>query len=302
LMGGFQLTPVMIGMFAVSEVIRYAVSRDVPLAPPKQGIGRIFRGQWTLLRQYKLPVLRGSVLGTLVGALPGTGADIAAWISYGLSKRFSKTPEKFGTGHVEGIIEAGAANNSALAGAWIPALVFGIPGDSITAIVIGVLYLKGMNPGPTIFIENPQNIYAVFIVFFLANLLLLPLGWLAIKTARHVLRVPRSVLMPVILLFCAVGAFAINNSVFDVGVMLAFGLLAYAMEANRFPIAPTILGLVLGGMLEQNFVTSLIKADGNVGAFFARPIAGTLGGLTLLVWASPLLLRWLRRRQGGAAA
>jgi putative tricarboxylic transport membrane protein len=300
LMGGLQLTPVMIGMFAVSEVIRYAVSRDAPLAPVKESIGRIFRGQWTLLRQYWMPVLRGNVLGTVVGALPGTGADIAAWISYGLSKRFSKTPEKFGTGHVEGVIEAGAANNSALAGAWIPALVFGIPGDSITAIVIGVLYLKGMNPGPTIFIENPQNIYAVFIVFFLANLLLLPLGWLAIKSARHVLKVPRSVLMPVILLFCVVGSFAINNSVFDVGVMLVFGLLAYAMEANRFPIAPTILGLVLGGMLEQNFVTSLIKADGNVGAFFARPIAGALGVATLLVWASPVVIRWLRRRRGAA--
>jgi TctA family transporter len=298
LMSGLQLPPVMIGLFAVSEAIRYAVSRDVPLAPLQQNVGRIFRGQWALLREYKLPVLRGSVLGTLIGALPGTGADIAAWISYGLSKRFSKTPEKFGTGHVEGVIESGAANNSALAAAWIPALVFGIPGDSITAIVIGVLYLKGMNPGPTIFIENPQNIYAVFIVFFLANLLMLPLGWLAIKGARTVLRVPRSVLMPVILLFCVVGSFAINNSVFDIGVVLVFGVVGYAMEANRFPIAPTILGIVLGGMLEQNFVTSMIKADGNFGAFFARPIAGSLGVATLLVWLSPLALGWLRRRRG----
>lgn len=302
LMSGFQLTPVMIGMFALSQVIRYAVSHDSPLQPLKQGIGRIFQGQWALMKQYRLPVLRGSVLGTVVGALPGTGADIAAWISYGLSKRFSKTPEKFGTGHIEGIIESGAANNSALASAWIPALVFGIPGDSITAIVIGVLYLKGMNPGPTIFIENPQYIYAVFIVFFLANLLMIPLGWLAIKAAKNVLRVPRSVLMPIILLFCVVGSFAINNSVFDVGVMIAFGLIGYSMEANDFPIAPTILGLVLGGMLEQNFVTSMIKADGQLSAFFVRPIAGSLGVATLLVWFSPLLLGWWRRRRAAAAA
>ncbi|MBI4624233.1 MAG: tripartite tricarboxylate transporter permease [Verrucomicrobia bacterium] len=301
LMSGFQLTPVMIGMFAVSEVIRYAVTRDVPLEVPKQGIGRIFRGQGALLRKYPLAALRGSALGTVVGALPGAGADIAAWISYGLSKRFSKTPEKYGTGHVEGVIEAGSANNSALSAAWIPALVFGVPGDSITAIVIGVLYLKGMNPGPTIFIENPQNIYAVFIIFFLANLLMLPLGWMAIKAAKNVLRVPRNVLMPVILLFCVVGAFAINNSIFDVGVMLAFGLLAWFMEANRFPIAPTILGLVLGGMLEQNFVTSMIKADGAPGAFFGRPIAGTLGVATLLVWLSPLALRWRRGRRAARA-
>ena len=297
LMSGFQLIPVMIGMFAVSEVIRYAVSADGPVENIKQGIGRVFRGQGALLRKYPLATLRGSALGTMVGALPGAGADIAAWISYGISKRFSKTPEKYGTGHVEGVIEAGAANNSALSAAWIPALVFGIPGDSITAIVIGVLYLKGMNPGPTIFIENPQNIYAVFMIFFLANLLLLPLGWAVIKLAKNVLRVPRSVLMPVILLFCVVGAFAINNSVFDVGVMLAFGLLAYFMEANKFPIAPTILGVVLGAMLEQNFVTSMIKADGNLLAFFDRPIAAGLGVATILIWLSPLVIHWLRRKR-----
>jgi putative tricarboxylic transport membrane protein len=294
LMSGFQLIPVMIGMFAVSEVARYAVTADVPLAPVEQNIGGVFRGQGTLLRKYPLQVLRGSTVGTMIGALPGAGADIAAWITYGISKRFSKTPEKFGTGHIEGIIEAGAANNGALAGAWIPALVFGIPGDSITAIVIGVLYLKGMNPGPTLFIENPQNIYAVFIIFFLANLLLLPLGWALIKVAKNVLRVPRKVLMPVILLFCVVGAFAMNNSVFDVGVMLAFGILAFFMEANGFPIAPTILGVVLGGMLEQNFVSSMIKAGGNPLAFFGRPIAGSLGVATMLIWLSPFVMGRLR--------
>ena len=128
LMSGFQLIPVMIGMFAVSEVMRFAVSADRVLPPVQQEIGRVFRGQGTLLRTYPLATLRGSILGTLVGALPGAGADIAAWMSYGMSKRFSKTPEKFGTGHPEGIVEAGAANNAALAGAWIPALVFGIPG------------------------------------------------------------------------------------------------------------------------------------------------------------------------------
>lgn len=300
LMSGFQLIPVMIGMFAVSEVIRFAVSADGPVEKFKQNIGSVFRGQWQLLRTYPLAVARGSALGTVVGALPGAGADIAAWIAYGISKRFSKTPEKFGTGHVEGVIEAGAANNSGVSGAWIPALVFGIPGDSITAIVIGVLYLKGMNPGPTIFIENPQNIYAVFILFFLANLLLLPLGWVLIKLAKRILEVPRQVLMPVILLFCVVGAFAINNSVFDVGVMLAFGVLAYLMEANRFPIAPAILGVVLGGMLEQNFVTSMIKADGSLLAFFDRPIAAALGVVTILIWLSPLILRlWRRARSAG---
>ncbi len=295
LMSGFQLIPVMIGMFAVSEVIRYALAVDRPTHAMQQSMGPIFAGMGRMLRTYPMAGLRGSALGTIVGALPGAGADIAAWIAYGISKRFSKTPEKFGTGHVEGIAEASAANNAALSGAWIPALVFGIPGDSITAIVIGVLYLKGLNPGPTIFIEHPENIYAVFLLFFMANLLLLPLGWLLIKVSRNVLRVPRNVLMPVILLFCVVGAFAINNAVFDVGVMLAFGLLAAGMEANGFPIAPTVLGLVLGEMLEQNFVTSMIKANGHVLAFFERPIAGALAAVTILVWLSPLLLGRRRR-------
>ena len=143
--------------------------------------------------------------------------------------------------------------------------MFGIPGDSITAIVIGVLYLKGLNPGPTIFIENAPDHLRRVPRLPPREPAALPLGWGLIKIAKNVLHVPRSVLMPVILLFCVVGAFAINNSVFDVGVMLVFGLVAYFMEANGFPIAPTILGLVLGGMLEQNFVTSMIKAEGTAG-------------------------------------
>jgi putative tricarboxylic transport membrane protein len=294
LMSGFQLIPVMIGMFAVSEVLRYTMSVDRPETDLTRRFGPILRGQGRLLRTYRLAALRGSALGTIVGALPGAGADIAAWIAYGISRRFSKTPERFGTGHVEGVAEAGAANNAALSGAWIPALVFGIPGDSITAIVIGVLYLKGLNPGPTIFIENPQNIYAVLIIFFLANVLLLPLGWMLIRLARNVLHVPRNVLMPVILLFSVVGAFAINNAVFDVGVMLAFGLLAYVMESHDFPIAPTILGVVLGGMLEQNFVTSMIRADGNLVAFVERPIAAALCAATILIWLSSFVASRVR--------
>src|SRR3979490_2976336 len=206
-------------------------------------IGNVFRGMWTLTKRYPVQTLRGSVLGTAIGALPGAGADIAAWMSYAMSKRFSKEPEKCGTGHVEGIVEAGASNNSALAGAWIPALVFGIPGDSITAIVIGVLYIKGLNPGPTIFMNNAVAIYAIFMVFILANLLMLPLGWAAIKGAKQMLRAPRSVLMPVILLFCVVGSFPLNNSIFGVTLILVFGVIGYAMEENGFPIAPAILGM-----------------------------------------------------------
>ena len=291
LTGGISLIPLMIGMFAISEVLRFASGVDKPLMAIDRPFGNVFAGMWSLIKKYPVQLFRGSALGTLVGALPGAGADIAAWMSYAVSKKFSKEPEKFGTGHVEGIVEAGAANNSALGGAWIPALVFGIPGDSITAIAIGVLYMKNMNPGPMLFVENPQNIYAVFIVFMLAQILMLPLGWGAIKVAKRILRIPATVLMPLILLFCIVGSFAINNSLFGVIVMLVAGVLAFFMERWGFPIAPTILGVVLGTMLEEHFFSSLIKADGNFLVFFERPIAGALGALTLLIWLAPLLRR-----------
>ena len=224
----------------------------------------------------------------LIGALPGAGADIAAWISFAVSKRFSKEPEKFGTGHIEGIVDATSANNSALGGAWIPALVFGIPGDSITAIVIGVLYMKGMNPGPTVFLQNPQFIYAVFIIFIFANILMLPMGWAAIKCGKQLLKVPRNILLPIILMFCVVGSYAMTNSVYGITMMFVMGLIGWLMEEHGFPIAPAILGLVLGEMLEQNFMTSMIKADGALIVFFERPIAATLGAATVLIWAMML--------------
>jgi putative tricarboxylic transport membrane protein len=296
LLGSVGLIPMMIGMFAVSEILRYAVESSEAAEFATRQIGNVFRGQWGLTKKYWASILRGSALGTAIGALPGAGADIAAWMSYAMSKKFSKEPEKFGTGHVEGIVESGAANNSALAGAWIPALVFGIPGDSITAIVIGVLYIKGMNPGPAIFMNNVAQIYAVFLVFFVANLLMIPLGWACIKAAKRILDVPRNLLMPIILLFCIVGAFAINNTVFAVTVILVFGVLAYFMEENGFPIAPAILGVILGTMLEENFITSMIKSDGRFVAFFERPIAATLGIATLLVWGWPVL-RYVRGRR-----
>jgi TctA family transporter len=294
LAGGLTLIPIMIGMFAVSEILRNVAAIDRPWAMAQAKIGNVFHGMWALTKRYPMQVLRGSALGTAIGALPGAGADIAAWMSYAVSKKFSKEREKFGTGHVEGIIEAGASNN-ALAGAWIPALVFGIPGDSITAIVIGVLYIKGLNPGPTVFMQNAPSLYAIFLVFILANLLMVPLGIAAIKGAKQMLRVPRELLMPVILLFCIVGSFAINNSAFGVLLMLCFGIVGYLMEENGFPVAPAILGMVLGAMLEENFISSMIKADGRFLAFFERPIAGTLGAFTIVVLLVPVLRAWPRR-------
>jgi putative tricarboxylic transport membrane protein len=300
LMSGIELIPMMVGMFAISELLRYVVNMDPPLKLVTEKIGNIFGGMWILLKKYRWGVLRGSALGTVVGIQPGAGADMAAWMSYAMSKKFSKEPEKFGTGHVEGIVESGAANNSALAGAWIPAIVFGIPGDTITAIAIGVLYLKNMNPGPMIFINNPENIYAIFLVFILANIIMIPLGWMTVKIAAKLLKLARNMLMPLILLFCIVGAFAINNSVSGVVLILVFGLLAFLMEENGFPVAPAILGVVLGKMLEENFVTSMIKSDGSLATFFTRPIAMWLAITTFAILLWPVASWALRRMRSPA--
>ncbi|MFM7533811.1 MAG: tripartite tricarboxylate transporter permease [Rubrivivax sp.] len=299
LMSGISFIPTMIGAFAVSELLRSSMAGESTGVLVQEKVGALFRGIGEVTRRYWRNFVRGSVVGTAIGALPGAGADIAAWISYAMARRFSKEPEKFGTGHVEGVVESTSSNNSALAGAWIPALVFGIPGDSITAIVIGVLYMKGMNPGPTVFLQNPQLIYAVFIIFVLANLLMLPLGWAAIKGAARLLRAPRRILLPVILLFCIVGSFAITNSAYGILVMLIFGIVGWLMEENGIPVAPLVLGIVLGELLEQSFLTSMMKADGDPSVFFTRPIAGTLGVLTLAVWA---VIGWRALREARTRA
>jgi len=304
IMGGVSFIPAMIGLFAVSEVLRGMANPDQAGAVPQQRIGNVFRGMGRITRRYWPNVLRGNAIGTLIGALPGAGADIAAWVSYAVSKRFSHDTEKFGTGHVEGIIDATAANNAALGAAWIPALVFGIPGDSITAIVIGVLYMKGMNPGPTVFMQNPQLIYAVFMAFIVANLMMVPLGLIAIRGATYILRVPRRVLLPIILLFCMIGSFAITSSAYGIVIMLVAGIVGWVMEENGIPVAPAILGLVLGELLEQTFMTSMIKTQGDLWGFFDRPLSIVLGALTLLVWGGGVVgavLKAVRARTAAAS-
>jgi TctA family transporter len=301
LLSGVELIPMMVGMFAVSEILRYMVDTNPPGRILKDKLGSVFTGMWTLTKKYRWSLLRGSALGTAVGIQPGAGADMAAWMSYAMSKRFSKEPEKFGTGHIEGIVESGAANNSA----W-PA-----PGSGA-----GVRHSRrqhhrhrhrralpqGPEPGPSIFINNAPSVYAIFMVFILANIIMLPLGWACIKAANKVLAVPRTLLMPVVLLFCIVGAYAVNNSLFSVGVVLFFGVVAFVLEENGFPVAPAILGVVLGTMLEENFITSMIKSDGSPAVFFTRPIAGGLAIATFVILLWPVGAWAVRRLRGKAAA
>jgi putative tricarboxylic transport membrane protein len=298
LLGGIEPIPALVGVFAVSEVMRAMLSVEPPKLPYRR-FGSILAGQWRLTKQYVAPQVRGNIVGIIIGVLPGAGADMAAWVSYSMSKRFSKTPELFGTGHPEGLIEAGASNNASLASGWVPSLLFGIPGDTITAIAIGVLYMKGLNPGPTLFTERASSMYALYIIFIMANIIMIPLGIIMIRVASTVLRAPRSAVMPVIVLLCAVGSFATGNNLFAVATVAAFGVIGYVMERNGYPVAAMVLGIVMGTMVEQSFVTSLIKSDGSILPFFSRPVAAVLASMTIaaLLWPVGVWLRGLLRRQ-----
>jgi putative tricarboxylic transport membrane protein len=295
LLNGINFIPAMIGLFGVSEVIRNVMEAQVAYPITKIRTAKIFVGISGLVNKYRFKIARSSLLGTFIGILPGAGADIAAWLAYAVSKRTSKEPEKYGFGSIEAIAGSTTANNACLAGAWVPAMVFGIPGDSITAIVIGVLFMKGLRPGPMIFERNPEIVYGVYFSFLLANLLLLPLGYLAIRTSTQMLRVPKRILMPAILMFSMVGSFAINNSLFDVGIMLIMGVVGFFLEANGFPVAPVVLGLVLGPILEKNFMMSMIKTDWNFLLFFSRPVSAILCTLTIVIWFFPILSAFLNR-------
>jgi len=292
----------MIGLFGVSEILRNMGSSHLQYPITAVKAEKIFSGVAKALWKYKLNMVRAGGIGTFIGILPGAGADIAAWIAYAASKRFSKEPELYGKGAIEPIVDAGTANNACLAGDWVPALVFGIPGDSITAIVIGVLFMKGLRPGPMIFQQQPEMVYAVYISFIIANILMVPFGYLAIKVSGTMLKVPRNILMPAILMFCIVGSFAINNSFFDVGLMLAMGILGYFFENNGIPVAPIVLGMVLGPIVEQNFMVSMIKSEWDLTQFFTRPTAAILGVMTILTWLAPFTPAMMKRMRGGNAS
>src|ERR687893_439355 len=285
LLGGIEVIPALVGVFAVSEVMRAMLSPEPPPLPRRK-FGSILAGQWELTKKYPKQQARGNLVGIIIGVLPGAGADMAAWVSYAMSKRFSKEPKKFGTGHPEGLVEAGASNNASLASGWVPSLLFGIPGDTITAIAIGVLYMKGLNPGPLLFTEQASSMYALYVIFIIANIIMIPLGIVMIRMASTILYVPRSMVLPIILVCAAVGSFSSGNNLFAVLTVAAFGVIGYAMEANGFPVAALVLGIVMGTMVEQSLVSSLIKSDGNLLPFFSRPVAAVLAAITIacLVW------------------
>jgi len=291
LLAGVGFIPAMIGLFGVSQLIVTATTKELRHSSGTITATGMFSEAWRAIRKYWFHAARSIPLGALIGALPGAGADIASWIAYALGKNTSKNPETFGQGTLEPLVAASSANNSSMAAAYVPALFFGIPGDSITAIVVGVLYMKGIRPGPNIFIEQRALIYSIYLAFLLAALLILPIGYIMVRNGAWILRTPKNVLVPVILAFSIVGSFAINNSLFDVGVMLVFGLVGYLFQRYDIPLAPIVLGLILGPIVEQNFMVSVAKTNWNLLPFLNRPISAALMVFAVLTWSWPLLRR-----------
>ncbi len=288
---GMSFIPAMIGLFAISGAIEYYANRHKTIQIKTsdelihKGSLNIFNGLGNTLFKRKFGILRSSVIGTLIGALPGAGADIAAWISYAVSKKTSRHPEMYGKGAEDAIIDASSSNNASLAGSWIPSLVFGIPGDSAAAIIIGVLYMKDMQPGPSLFLFQPEKLYAVFIIFLIANLALIPLALIVVNFLKKIIQINKDILYPIIIIFSIVGAYAINNSLESIVVMLIMGIIGYILQKNGYPISPIILGMILGPMLERNLLASLTKSDGNLIAFVERPVSAVLACFFLLVMA-----------------
>ncbi len=297
LMSGLDFIPVMIGLFGLSEVLRNVGSPTSSQGGEVAESGRLpVKSAWLETLLHWPRVLASALAGTVIGALPGAGADIAAWGAYGIAQKTSKKAGEFGTGIVEGVVAPTSANNAAVAGAWIPALVFGIPGDAVTAIVLGALMMYNIKPGPMIFEQSGGAIDAIFAIAVVTQFLLIPAGLAGIKAFGWIMRLPRGIIMTGVVVFSLVGAYSLRNNMFDVYVMVLFGVVGRIMESRRIPLAPLILGLILGPMVEENLRVGLINSDGSLAPFFLRPISAVLVAVLVAIYIGPPLVRWIRER------
>ena len=281
--GGIGLIPAMVGAFGFAEIITVMQQPAYELVNTK--IERVVP-RLKEIGQYWKTILRSGIVGTFIGAVPGVGEDIAAWVSYDLAKRSSKHPEEFGNGSIEGLISAEAGNNACVAGAMIPVLSLAIPGSAPAAVLLAAMFIHGVRPGPLIMIEFPSFVYEVVVMVFFATTAMLILGLSMVRGLVKVLLVPREKLMPVIFTLCVVGAYAITGRMFDVGVMVVFGIIGFYMREMEYPMAPLILGIILGDILDKNLRRALILTDGTIGPFFGSGISIVLVVITAFVIVS----------------
>jgi putative tricarboxylic transport membrane protein len=292
---GVNLFAVLIGVFAVSEVIlevsKIATKEVKTVTEVKQRLESDDRLSVRAFFQHWKTAVRSSAIGTFIGALPGIGTGTAAFVSYGWAKRLSKNPDEIGKGSVEGIIAAEAANNAGCGGALIPLLALGIPGDTSTAVLLGAMIMHGLAPGPLLFIQNITEVRLIYVAIFVAGILLLILGNWILKASSLVRRVQPNILWPIIIIVCVVGVFSVNNTIFDVKMMLFLGLLGYVFKKYRFPAAPLLISFILGPLLEVSLRQTVILFSRNPSSLLSRPIFIVFLIATAVSLVGPYLFR-----------
>jgi putative tricarboxylic transport membrane protein len=278
LAAGISLIPALIGLFGIAEVL--AVLKDIKPRRVESQLNRIVPKIGEVLSHWKT-TFKAALVGIGIGLIPGVGEDVAAWVSYDVCKRTSPEREKYGTGCYEGLVAAETANNACIGGAIIPMLALGIPGSGAAAVLLGGIWLHGIRPGPMIFFEFPTFTYELIGQLIVANVMMLILGLTLTRFTVRVLEIKKEIFMPLVVVLCIIGAYAVNMRIFDVYLMLGFGLLGYALRIGKFPAAPMTLGIILGPMADENFRRALSIADGSLTPFFTRPIS--LGLVILIV-------------------
>lgn len=281
--GGVQLLPVLIGVYAILEILKSAERSN-------DGYGEIptfkAKGLGVSLREFKqqfVNLVRSSLIGTGIGILPGLGATISNILAYSIAKDSSKYPEKFGTGIVDGLVASETANNAVSGGAMIPMLTMGIPGDAGTAMLLAAFMLHGITPGPLLFREHGPVVYSIFAILIVANVFTLLIEMYGLKVFLKLLDIPKQFLYPIIIVLATIGAYGLNNRLFDVLCIFIFAVLGYVLDKNEFPLAPLVLGFVIGPIIELNLRRGLMSTYGSFGAFFTRPISAVVLGLTLVL-------------------
>lgn len=288
---GLKLLPVLIGLFALSQILRDIIEIDrVTETVRVSTSGMLMRGRdWS---RHLLNMLRSSLIGTWVGILPGIGANIGSVLAYAAARNFSDHPDEFGEGAEGGIIASEAANNATIGGALIPLVSLGIPGSVIDAILLGALVLHGLQPGPLLFRDHPEIAYTIIVTMLVANAFMLLFMLASVRFLAKLVDVPRGYLLPVILVFCVLGSYALANRMFDVWVMLAFGVLGFAMENAKIPLAPFVIGFVLAPEAEKNLGKGLITSGGSFWPILTRPISAVFFCLAVAMFFWPLWQRW----------
>lgn len=294
LAGGISLVPALVGAFGFAEVLVAIRERRpaVKLNPFDSVIPRI-RDVW----QYRRTILRSGVIGTFIGIVPGVGEDVAAWSSYAAAKRASAEREKFGKGSIEGLMAAETGDNACVPGAIIPVLTLQIPGSAPAAVLMAAMLIHGVRPGPMIMIEAPGFVYEIVAMMFFATLAILFYGLVLTRPLVQVLRVPPMIILPVILVLCTVGTYALASRLFDVYTMVFFGIAGYLLRRNGYPVAPLVLGIVLGDLMEKSLRRGLVLSDGTLEPFFTRPISAVIALTILLALLTrlPVVQRYLNR-------